>query len=107
MPDLQKQTHFRLAKTVNGLHGVAHQKQAAPIARFPATGQALQQLHLGLAGVLELVHQQMTYGSVHAQKQLARLVRIAQGLQSTLCNLGEIDLGFLGKAQFQLRRSQP
>ncbi len=49
----------------------------------------------------------MTYGSVHTQEQLARLVGIAQGLQGTLGNLGEIDLGFLGKAQFQLRRSQP
>ena len=107
MPDLQKQTHFRLAETVNGLHGVAHQKQTASIARLPAAGQAFQQLHPGLAGVLELVYQQMAYGPVHAQEQLARLVGITQGLQGTLGNLGEIDLSFLGKAQFQLRRSQP
>ncbi len=68
---LLEEAHLGLAPAVDGLLGVPHHHQGAAGARLPARQQAAEQGHLGLAGVLELVHQQMRQAAVQAQEQVA------------------------------------
>ena len=46
LPGFQKQTDVGLAETIDRLHGIAHQKQSAAVARLPARGQLFEQLEL-------------------------------------------------------------
>ena len=91
----QEQAHIGLAEPVNGLHRVADQKQGAAVAVLPAGGQPLEQAHLGRAGVLEFVDQQVADAVVQLQLQIAGRVVIAQGQQGVLRHLREVDLAAL------------
>ncbi|CAM3664292.1 hypothetical protein ACMA110817_23570 [Achromobacter marplatensis] len=102
----QEQAHFGLAETVDGLHGVAHQEQAASIARLPAGGQRAQQVQLRLAGVLEFVDQQMADRRIQLQQQFARIIGAAQRRGRALRDLDEVDFTRIREAQAQLRHGQ-
>ncbi|VGO06922.1 hypothetical protein AMB3_3154 [plant metagenome] len=103
---MQEQAHFRLAEAVDRLHGVAHQEERAAIAVLPAGRERADQVDLRLAGVLELVDEQMTDGGVETQQQLAWVVGPAQRSLHALRDLDEVDFSGLGELQLQLCGSQ-
>ena len=99
----QEQTDLGLAKAIDRLHRIAHQKQAAPERTlgigFPTGGEALQQGELGVGGVLEFIHQQVTDAVIQSQCQFARVVGVTQGNDGLLRHFGEIGLTVPGKGQ--------
>ena len=69
-PGLEEKPHLRFAKTVDRLHGVAHQEQRPAIIRVPVPDQAGEQAVLTLGGVLELVDEQVRDAIVQAPGQV-------------------------------------
>ena len=54
-PYRRKAAHLRIAKSVDGLHGVTDQEQRAPVAARPVLGERAQQFVLVSRGVLEFI----------------------------------------------------
>ena len=98
-----EQAHIGFAKTVDGLHGVAHQKQGFVALRFPAGGEALDETNLRRAGVLEFVDQQVADGVVELQLQIGGGEFVAQGFEGLLRHLDKVHLAGGLKLQPQLR----
>ena len=86
LPGFQKQAHVGTAKTVDGLHAVAHHHDGARRLRIggvvvaPAAGEQAQQLVLVDRGILELVHQDVLDTVVQAQRQFGGRLVVTQGL---------------------------
>ena len=97
-----EQAHVGFAKAVDGLHGVAHQKQGFVALRFPACGEALNQADLGGAGVLEFVDQQMADAVVELELQVGGAELVAQGFEGLLRHVDEVDFARGLKVQPQL-----
>ena len=102
-PGPQEQAHLRLAETVDGLHGIAHQEQAAPIPRLPARGQIQKQLVLVARGVLKLIHQQMVNAIVQFQGQIRGTVLVPEGAAGAQHDLRKIHLALGCEHQLQMR----
>jgi len=103
----QEQADVGLAKTIDGLHGVTDGEQRTAIARFPATRQALQQLDLGWAGVLEFIHQQMLNAVIELECQIGRVASLVlQRLQGALRDLDEIHIAVRLEHQPELRHGK-
>ena len=102
----QEQPHLSLAEAVDRLHRIADAEQRAAVAWLPAGGEALQQLDLGRAGVLELVDQQVADAPVEAQAQFRRVHVVAQGGDGARGELAEIHFAGLAEHQPQLGRGE-
>ena len=86
----QELTNLRIAKTIDGLHRVAHTKQGSSIARLPATGQCFKHPVLGTGRILHFIHKDMLHLVVQQERYVARVVRIAQCITGTHCDLNVV-----------------
>ncbi len=92
----QEKPDIGLAKTVDRLHRIADHEQRPAIVRHPAAGQLFDQCHLGRAGVLEFIDQQMPDTVIERLRQIGRRFVVAQRQPGASRNFDEIDLaGFL------------
>ena len=105
-PRTQIQADLRFAEAVDGLHGIAHGEQRASVPCAPTGGEAFEQSVLTQGRVLELIHQEMAQTIVQRQRQIRRLLRLPQGEQRCLGDLGEIHLAVLLKRKAQLRHGE-
>ena len=99
---VEKQAHFRLAKSIDGLHRVADREQRSPVALGPATRQLSQQLELRNRRILKLIDQQMADAIVQCQRKIGRGVIVAQRTRCGLRNFREIALALCTKGIPQL-----
>ncbi len=100
---VQEQAHVRLAKAVDGLHGIADQEQRAPVVRRPALGELLQQREVTVRGVLELVDQDVADAVIERQREIGGRFVGAERLARRVGDLGVVDPGTLGEHHAQAR----
>lgn len=94
---LDKQSHFRFPKPVNGLHGVAHGKKRPAVPRLPAGGQPFKQLILGKTRVLKFIYQDMTDAIIQGKGQIRRGFRLPQRILRPQRDFGKIHLAGLAE----------
>ena len=98
-----EQTDVCLTEAVDGLHGIAHQKQAAAIVRAPSAGELFQQVQLTPVGVLVLVHQDVADAVVEVQAEIGvAAVFIAEAAQRGGGQAAEVAVAAAGEHQLQL-----
>ncbi len=99
--DVEEQSDLRVAEAVDRLHRVADEEQRAPVAGLPAGRQRLQQSHLRLGGVLELVDQHVPQLRVERQRGVGRRVLAAERLPRRPREARVVGNAPLGEHQFE------
>ncbi len=102
LPGLKKEADLRFTKSVNRLHGIAHQEQRPSVIRAPVPDQPGQQAILALGGILKLIDEQVADLIVQSAGQVGwGLVRTQRGPRPD-GDLREVDAPFLAKDEPEL-----
>ena len=88
------------------MHGIAHQKEGASIARFPTRRQLLDQLKLSGRSILKLVYQQMLDALAQRQCKILRFIQLPQRGGGADRQLREVHAPSFPKYELQFRHRQ-
>ena len=102
----EKEPHFCLPEAIDGLHGIAHDKQGLAFLRQPALYQFCQQLKLMDGGILEFIHQHVMNGMIKIQCQIRRGLLLTQREQCLMGDVGKIYLAGFQKYELQVGGDQ-
>ncbi len=97
---------LRLAKSVDGLHRIAHAKYAAAIALLPSGRQQPHQLQLRAGCILKFVDENVLQPVIETQAQIRRRVRAAERAQRRNRYRRKIHGTLLAKDAVQFSRRQ-
>ena len=100
-----EQADLGLPESIDRLHRVADQEQAAFLARLPAADELLEQVVLPPVGVLVLVDQDVANAPIEVQGQVGvAAFFVAQAAQRRRTDAGEVALAGFGEDQLQFGR---
>ncbi len=98
----EEQRQVGVAEAVDRLHRIADEEQRSAVAALPSGGQQLEQLHLRLRRILELVDEQVLDTPIEREQQLGRRVDAPERAARREAELDEVDAPRVGELHLEL-----